>query len=310
MPKVSIIVPNYNHAQYLPKRIESILQQTYQDFELILLDDCSPDTSREVLNAYKGNTKVTHIVLNEKNSGSTFKQWNKGIELARGKYIWIAESDDWADPMFLETCVSAFENNMNVGLVFTQSQLIDAEGNITYKNELNNSCQTISYSGKQFIKEKLTFTNSIWNASMMMFRKSLYPSASEQILYASMRYCGDWFFYVLLSTQNINVIQIKQTLNYYRIHNNNVSTAALANGITFLEGLDVLRYLKRNINYGLYWISVAKVWAKNLNRFKRHHNYSTDTLQKIVTKLSKEQSLIYFLYLFFEPYYIIKSKLK
>ena len=78
MPRVSVIVPNYNHARFLPKRIESILNQTFQDFELILLDDCSTDDSRSILSSYASDPRVT-IEFNKVNSGSTFKQWNKGV---------------------------------------------------------------------------------------------------------------------------------------------------------------------------------------------------------------------------------------
>ena len=74
MPNVSVIVPNYNHEQYLQQRIESIVNQTYQDFELILLDDFSTDNSRDILNLYRNHPKVSKIVFNEKNSGSPFKQ--------------------------------------------------------------------------------------------------------------------------------------------------------------------------------------------------------------------------------------------
>src|SRR5947208_3454309 len=100
-PAVSVIVPNYNHARYLPRRVESILAQTYRDFELILLDDGSTDESRSILSEYRNDPRVK-IELNERNSGSTFKQWNKGARMARGKYIWIAESDDYADERLLE----------------------------------------------------------------------------------------------------------------------------------------------------------------------------------------------------------------
>ncbi len=96
MPTVSVIVPNYNHARYLRQRIESVLRQTYQDFEVILLDDCSTDDSRSILSSYAGDPRV-RMEFNEVNSGSTFKQWNKGVRLARGEYVWIAESDDYAD---------------------------------------------------------------------------------------------------------------------------------------------------------------------------------------------------------------------
>ena len=88
IPQVSVIVPNYNHAPYLRQRIDSILAQTYQDFELILLDDSSTDKSEEVLLSYKDHPKVISLIINKQNSGSTFKQWDKGIELAKGEYIW------------------------------------------------------------------------------------------------------------------------------------------------------------------------------------------------------------------------------
>ena len=65
MAEVSVIVPNYNHAAFLPKRLESIFNQTYQDFEVILLDDASTDTSVEVLSQYADHPKVTHFVVNE-----------------------------------------------------------------------------------------------------------------------------------------------------------------------------------------------------------------------------------------------------
>ena len=102
-PKVSVIVPNYNYARYLKARIDSILNQTFQDFELILLDDCSTDNSAEVLEGYRTHPLVAHLVVNTQNTGSPFAQWFRGIGLAQGEYIWIAESDDLAEPTFLET---------------------------------------------------------------------------------------------------------------------------------------------------------------------------------------------------------------
>src|ERR1700738_3854186 len=108
MPRVSVVIPNYNHARYLRQRVDSVLQQSYQDFEVILMDDCSTDDSRIVISEYANDPRI-RISLNEKNSGSAFKQWNKGVGLARGEYVWIAESDDYADPHLLETLVSRLE---------------------------------------------------------------------------------------------------------------------------------------------------------------------------------------------------------
>ena len=106
MCKVSVIVPNYNYEQYLPERIDSILNQTYTDFELILLDDASTDGSATLIEKYKDNPHVSHVVINEENSGSPFRQWMKGIVLARGEWVWIAEADDLCEPAFLETCMA------------------------------------------------------------------------------------------------------------------------------------------------------------------------------------------------------------
>src|ERR1700722_8508136 len=89
MPKVSVIIPSYNHARFLRQRIDTVLQQTFQDFEVILLDDCSPDNSPEIISSYVGDSRV-RIEFNAINSGSTFKQWNKGVRMARGDYVWIA----------------------------------------------------------------------------------------------------------------------------------------------------------------------------------------------------------------------------
>ena len=95
---VSVVIPNFNHALYLKQRIESVLNQTFQNFELIILDDCSTDNSKEVIERYKNHPKISKIVYNEENSGSVFRQWIKGIKLSTGKYIWIAESDDDSGP--------------------------------------------------------------------------------------------------------------------------------------------------------------------------------------------------------------------
>ena len=93
---VSVIIPNYNHASFLKQRIDSVLNQTYPDFEVVILDDCSTDNSKSIIEQYRGHHKVNNIVYNNINSGSSFQQWKKGIDFAKGEWIWVAESDDYA----------------------------------------------------------------------------------------------------------------------------------------------------------------------------------------------------------------------
>ena len=107
MPRVSIIVPNFNHEPYLAQRLDSIFGQVEQDFELIFLDDASTDRSLEVFERYADDPRV-RAVFNETNSGCPFVQWNRGFELARGEFVWLAESDDFAEPDFLSALLAAF----------------------------------------------------------------------------------------------------------------------------------------------------------------------------------------------------------
>src|SRR5436190_5448850 len=117
-PQVSVIIPNYEHGRFLRQRMDTVLGQTFDDFELIILDDCSTDNSRDVIESYRGHPRISHIVYNQENSGSPFIQWRKGIELASGRWIWIAESDDYADLRFLEKMVNAANRNDRIGLVY------------------------------------------------------------------------------------------------------------------------------------------------------------------------------------------------
>ena len=109
MPKVSVIMPNFNHAPYLKQRMDSILAQDYPDFEVILLDDASTDNSVELLKQYSNHPQVKALIVNETNSGNTFAQWHRGIQQTTGDYIWIAEADldNYALPRLIEILIDS-----------------------------------------------------------------------------------------------------------------------------------------------------------------------------------------------------------
>jgi glycosyltransferase involved in cell wall biosynthesis len=256
MTNVSVIVPNYNHAPYLHQRIESILNQTYQDYELILLDDCSTDNSRAILLEYQNHPKVSNIVFNDENGGNTFKQWHKGIELAKGKYIWLAESDDWADSSFLEILVNQIEST--IVLAFCQSFRIDKNGNIVSEKILSD--EIIIKDGKSFIVHELTTGNAIYNASMCIFKKSAYIEVSRE-RYDKMKYCGDWFLWSLLCEQG-DVVELKKQLNYFRQHDKNVSGSAERNGLTIFEGFNIFLYNRKYVTSTLQYLKMLIIWAQ------------------------------------------------
>lgn len=243
MPDVSVILPNYNHSLYLKERIESILNQTYQDFELILLDDCSTDNSREILLEYEKHPKVSALVLNEENTGNTFLQWDKGIRLAKGKYIWIAESDDSADKHFLECTVKAMEQNVKAVMCLTGSILINEHGTRmkqVSRDRWKETGETKCFDGKEYVKHNLMYRNYVYNASMVLFKRDVYASLDKS--FQRYRCAGDWQFWAEVAWLG-DVLEVRSKLNRFRQHTNKVSSRAKQSGEGVADTIDVMRYI-------------------------------------------------------------------
>lgn len=248
IPLVSVVVPNYNYARYLRARIDSILNQTFTDFELILLDDLSTDESLSVFEQYKTNEHVSHIVVNEKNSGTPFKQWMKGISLARGKYVWIAEADDLADPDFLLRCVNLAEHYKDFSFCYVGSLLIDSKGDIACGRDVNKwgrreKNRESYFEGKSFAIHNLYWRNYVLNASGVLFRRE-YALNLEDSGFMDMRYCGDWLFWFLMSMQG-GVGEIYCNLNYFRQHTAKVTVSSAVSGGGIREGMYVVHRMEQ-----------------------------------------------------------------
>jgi glycosyltransferase involved in cell wall biosynthesis len=234
MPEVSVIIPNYNHAPYLKQRIDSILAQSYQGFEVIILDDCSTDESRIIIEEYRKNVKVKAIIYNNINSGGPFTQWKKGIEAASGKYIWIAESDDWCEASLLETLVNALDGNSECVMAYVQTHTVH-NNDIIQTSTHPKLAEYID--GKEYIENYLAGQCSIWNASMLLFKKACYYNVSDQFI--NFKMCGDWQFYIELAVQGQVFISGK-VLNYFRKHDKDVSGKMYGTGANYIEEIDIL----------------------------------------------------------------------
>jgi glycosyltransferase involved in cell wall biosynthesis len=201
-PALSVIVPNYNHANYLHERLESIFNQTFQDFEVILLDDASTDNSMEILLQYTGYGDV-RVYKNDQNSGSPFRQWLLGLEMAQADIIWMAESDDICQPEFLENLLPAFRDPA-VKLAYANSMVINERGDVVgdysveeYLTSLSSSKWKSSYeaTANQEINDALGIKNTILNVSAVLFRKfDVLPGFKDAL--EKMRIAGDWYLYV------------------------------------------------------------------------------------------------------------------
>lgn len=246
-PLVSVVVPNYNYANYLVERIESVLNQTFTDFELILLDDASSDGSANVLERYRDNAHVACIDVNSRNTSSPFRQWQKGIGLAKGKYIWIAEADDLAEPNFLETCVKWAEKEPDVAVCYTGSLLIDPKGNVSRRDvnhwgrRTRNEAQC--FDGKSFATHNLYWKNYIINASGVLFRREFALRVMDSD-YKDMRYFGDWLFWFEMAMQG-KVVEIYRNLNYFRQHDSKVTVTATRTGYGLVEAVRIIDRMEK-----------------------------------------------------------------
>jgi glycosyltransferase involved in cell wall biosynthesis len=219
-PKVSVIVPNYNHARFLRKRMDTVLQQTYSDFEVIILDDCSHDSSLEVLERYRVHPRVSHFVVNRINSGSPFRQWRKGVDLARGSYVWIAESDDYADLRLLERLVPVLDEYPDVGIAYVDSFEVDEhDEEISIADSKSKStvrCQSSYYmKGLEAITKLMFDRNAIPNASAVVFRKDIFDSIPSS--YLELKVIGDWLIWIEMLKRS-NLYFLAEKLNYFRYH--------------------------------------------------------------------------------------------
>lgn len=240
MPLVSVIIPNYCHSGFLEQRIRSVLDQSFHDFEIILMDDASPDDgkSKVVLEKYRNNEKVTAIVYNKRNSGSVFKQWHKGIEMASGEWVWIAESDDFCDSDLLERLIG--ETDDSTVIAYCASLFVDEKG-----EKMDNGLQSgtgcpIRYDGKTFIRKRMSYGNAIWNASSAIFRKDIAKALDPE--YTEFQAAGDRLFWIGLAEHG-DVVHIPEGKNYFRQHNMKVSPSKKSDGTTMREDKAIFDYL-------------------------------------------------------------------
>ncbi len=222
--RVSVVVPNYNHERFLKQRLDSIFEQTRQPDEIILLDDGSTDGSRALLRSYSKDPRV-RLDFNDTNSGSPFKQWIKGIEQATGDIVWIAESDDFASPIFLETLLERLMANPAAVLAYCQSWIVDESGlrgetMLSWTDAVSKGRWAVDFqaSGVEECRRFMFQRATIPNASAVIFRREAFPK-SRRILKIvrglNLRFTGDWLLWAAMAFTG-EIEYCSQPLNYWR----------------------------------------------------------------------------------------------
>lgn len=234
--KVSIITPLYNSEQYIYQTIESVLKQTYQDWELILIDDASTDKTLIVVDQLiKENTKIK-LIKNEKNLGAAISR-NKAIKEAQGDYIAFLDADDVWKPKKLKLQLEVMQLE-NVDVCFSSYEQIDASGKSL--NKTVKALPLLTYS-------KLLKSNYVGNLTGIYNAKAL-----GEIQTPNLRKRQDWLLWLeVIKRSKKPAVGIQESLAFYRVRKDSMSS-------------NKLNLLKHN-----YWVYKKGLGYSTLKSFYR-----------------------------------------
>jgi glycosyltransferase involved in cell wall biosynthesis len=223
LPKVTVLVPSYNHGCYIQERIESIVNQTYPNLELIVIDDCSDDNSDQVIRTLQAHYGFQYF-RNMKNSGTPFAAWERICTLGTGDYIWVCESDDIAETCFLEKAVAHLLKETDAVLFYSNSYIINELSEVIgHTNEYFHDIWKEQRWDEDFVvdgrEELLRFQlrgQTVPNMSSALIKTSAFKSAFTPFL-KRLRLTGDWLFIGDVMNHG-RVVFSPDTLSRFRKH--------------------------------------------------------------------------------------------
>ncbi len=232
MPKVSVVIPTYNYAQYIEEAIGSVLAQTYRDYEIIVVDDGSTDDTKGIISQYGPDVKYIY----QKNQGTCAAR-NTGIRNSKGEYIAILDSDDLWLPSKLEKQIKLFEANSRLGLVYSDGLVFGEElawDDLSFGGNMN------FYRGRIF--DKLILGNFIPCLSVVIKRSCFDKVAPFDI---DLDFSGDWDMWLRISL-HYEVDYVDELLVKYRKHRGSLGTKTEMMEEVSLKVLDKI-FLEKNV---------------------------------------------------------------
>ena len=215
-PVASVIIPVYNSERYLPECLDSVLQQTLEDFELLIIDDGSTDSSLEIARRYEQNDKRIRVIQQDHNQGNALAR-ERGMELAQGTWLYFLDSDDVINPKLLELSTDAGDSSQ-ADIVIFRTQTLHAVTGERYSCPWafdSKHFPTPLFSPSEHPDYLLTsFQNWVWNK---LFRRSFILESNIHFL--DFRRTEDLYFTVCALTQAHSIYLLDEELHQYRISN-------------------------------------------------------------------------------------------
>ena len=245
---VDIILPNFNKATYLKEAVDSIFEQTYENWKLYIIDDCSTDKSKIILEKFKNSKKVKIIYLN-KNMGPSFCR-NYGIRISSSKYISFMDSDDYWTKDKLQEQISFMEKN---NFKFTYTDYIPFFEKNGKKKFIN----------KTTLKSSLTFEDFILNTSINTTTMIISRTILKHLKFKKLKKLEDYLFKCEILKQNIVAHKLNKSLAFYRILNKSRSSQRFKN-ILYLWKIN-----KKYNNFNLFR-NLFSIFMISINSLKKY----------------------------------------
>jgi len=212
-PKVSVIIPTYNRADLLSRAIESVLNQTFKCFELIIVDDASTDNTKEVVEEIQKRDQRIRYIRLDKNSGAPAHPRNVGIQNAKGEYIAFLDHDDEWLPEKLKKQIELFENSKkkNLGFVGCNALIVDEQDGKKYEYRLPRV---------ENVFRRLLESNFVWSASSVIVKKSVINDIG--LFDERLKNADDWDMWIRIA-QKYNFDFVPEVLFKYYLHENNTT---------------------------------------------------------------------------------------
>lgn len=282
-PLVDVIVPSYRHGKYIRKRIESIFAQSYRNFRLTVIDDCSPDDSDEIIRELQNAYEFTYIAR-KSNSGTPFSAWEFAAQNFNGDLIWICESDDFAEPNFLVEATKAFRRDPALCLFYCNSHVVDAEGQkvgttASYFSDIwRDTRWTRAYTsdGRVELARYQYRGMVVPNMSSALMKMSAFRDAFTTPI-KKYRLTGDWLFIGALM-QHGNVRFSPERLSNFREH---PQTARAQTHMARVQAEFILTKTQLHRLAGKPWSALADTLATDYQRFKAEKPSALSILQSM-----------------------------
>jgi glycosyltransferase involved in cell wall biosynthesis len=239
-PLVSVVLPVYNGARYLHKALESMVNQTYHNLEIIVINDASTDNSLEIAESFK-DPRIK-IVNNERNLGLV-GVLNKGISFCTGAYIARMDADDISLPTRIEKQLCYFQQYPDVAMVDTVMLHIDEDDNPTGETNSNQITE------KQ-IKTTLPFTNCLGHPSAM-FRRDVYLHYQYRKVE-----CEDYDLWLRLLNDGQRIHKINEALVLYRLHSTNMSSKRFIKRRIYMADTKMFHFRSLSLKDKLRWMNI------------------------------------------------------